>query len=371
MSQSIFVMNAEGELTRMEPTRYDSEDDLQALVADHPELLGVTDASEILLVRREQAVSDSVEGGARWSLDHLFVTRDAVPVLVEVKRASDTRIRREVVGQMMDYAANGVAYWPIEQIRASFEREYEEQGIDPAIQISQFLGEDTDEESFWGQVEANLRAGRIRMLFVADQIPSELARIVEFLNEHMGPEVLAVEIQPYEGGDGLRTLVPRLIGNTERAQAKKTTRHSGPRMSREEWLNEKVVPLGAAAVTNLENAVQVIENLGAETVNVTVSNGSLYCEFRNSNNKSICVFNILHDRVQINFGNISKLPSLISEQTRTEFLDRFEEAVGPLSTRNIQGFPCFPNEALSGPDERSAFENVAMDFIVKALDGGD
>jgi hypothetical protein len=32
--------------------------------------------------------------------------QNAVPTLVEVKRSSDTRIRREVVGQMLDYAAN-------------------------------------------------------------------------------------------------------------------------------------------------------------------------------------------------------------------------------------------------------------------------
>jgi hypothetical protein len=29
--------------------------------------------------------------------------QDAVPTLVEVKRSSDTRIRREVMGQMSDY----------------------------------------------------------------------------------------------------------------------------------------------------------------------------------------------------------------------------------------------------------------------------
>ena len=31
-----------------------------------------------------------------------------MPTLVEVKRSSDTRIRREVVGQMLHYAANAV-----------------------------------------------------------------------------------------------------------------------------------------------------------------------------------------------------------------------------------------------------------------------
>lgn len=44
---------------------------------------------------------------SRWSLDHLVVDQDAVPTFVEVKRASDTRARREVMAQMLDYAAKG------------------------------------------------------------------------------------------------------------------------------------------------------------------------------------------------------------------------------------------------------------------------
>jgi hypothetical protein len=33
-----------------------------------------------------------------------------VPTLVEVKRSSDTRARREVVAQLLEYAANATAY---------------------------------------------------------------------------------------------------------------------------------------------------------------------------------------------------------------------------------------------------------------------
>jgi len=47
-------------------------------------------------------------GGDRWSADHLFLDQDAIPTFVEVKRSTDTRIRREVVGQMLDYAANAI-----------------------------------------------------------------------------------------------------------------------------------------------------------------------------------------------------------------------------------------------------------------------
>jgi|SRR5579872_2595824 len=59
---------------------------------------------------------------ALWSLDHLFIDQDGIPTLVEVKRGTDTRIRREVVGQMLDYAANAVVYWPVESIRSHFDR---------------------------------------------------------------------------------------------------------------------------------------------------------------------------------------------------------------------------------------------------------
>ncbi|MBS1252774.1 MAG: hypothetical protein MAG451_01816 [Anaerolineales bacterium] len=68
------------------------------------------------------------------------------------------------------------------------------------------------------------------MVFVADEIPPELKRIVEFLNEQMDPaETLAVEIRQYVGED-LRTLVPRVIGLTSEAQQKKS---SGARETRE------------------------------------------------------------------------------------------------------------------------------------------
>jgi hypothetical protein len=35
---------------------------------------------------------------------------------VEVKCSIDTRIRPEVVGQMLDYVANPVVYWPVETL---------------------------------------------------------------------------------------------------------------------------------------------------------------------------------------------------------------------------------------------------------------
>ena len=56
----------------------------------------------------------------------------------------------------------------------------------------------------------------IRLVFVAGMIPPELRRIVEFLNEQMdSAEVIALEVGQFVG-QGLQTLVPRLIGLSAR-----------------------------------------------------------------------------------------------------------------------------------------------------------
>lgn len=77
------------------------------------------------------ALPDAEDAGSRWSLDHLFLDQEGIPTLIEVKRSTDTRIRREVVGQMLDYAANAVVYWPVEELRARFEPRCQESGTPP------------------------------------------------------------------------------------------------------------------------------------------------------------------------------------------------------------------------------------------------
>src|SRR3954454_9088408 len=121
---------------------YASEDLLQELLAKYRNLLAgdQIDSDEPrhwLLVSR-----DSEEDGAGWwSVDHLFLDQDAIPTIVEVKRSTDTRIRCEVVGQMLEYAANAVVFWPIDSLISWFEATCASKGEDSSDVISSFLGE--------------------------------------------------------------------------------------------------------------------------------------------------------------------------------------------------------------------------------------
>ena len=125
MSGGIYLIQSNGELLEMTERGYTSEDMLQTLLAKYPNLLAGSqmnpdDPRRWLLVAREAALPAEEGAGGRWSVDHLFLDQDGIPTLVEVKRASDTRIRREVVGQMFDYAANALIHWPVDIIRNSF-----------------------------------------------------------------------------------------------------------------------------------------------------------------------------------------------------------------------------------------------------------
>lgn len=230
MSDHIYLIDTDGDLHPMPETKFENEDVFQALLEKHPDLL-VTggEAPRWLLVTREMPVEDTHSGSNRWSLDHLFLDQHGIPTLVEVKRSTDTRLRREVVGQMLDYAANAVTHWSVDKIVSALEKRCEKDGTDPAVVVREHLqlsdSEDIDMavDKFWMTVKTNLEAEKLRLLFVADIIPGELQRIIEFLNNQMAQtEVLGVELKLFRT-DQFKTLVPRLVGQTEKAKQRKSS----------------------------------------------------------------------------------------------------------------------------------------------------
>lgn len=236
--QPVFVLG--GDLQALEPAGFESEADFQELLARHPRVLDFGSLVDgrplrLVLVAREMQVPTSPESGAAYWLDHLFVDADGVPTLVEVKRATDTRIRREVVGQMLDYAANAARYWPAALLQRSFEETCLQDGRSPEEAYADLLGGDRAAEDFWSVVEERLAAGQMRLLFVADRIPLELRAIVEFLNRQLRQtEVYAVELAQYRNGGDLRVIVPRVHGEVATAAKSPSGRRSVRRTTRED-----------------------------------------------------------------------------------------------------------------------------------------
>lgn len=271
----------------------------------------------------------SEEGGSgRWSVDHLFLDQDAVPTIVEVKRSTDTRIRREVVGQMLDYAANGVVHWQIETLRARFEENSEDAERDLAELLDTI---DADPEEFWQKAKTNLKAGKVRLVFISDKIPDELRRIVEFLNEQMDPaEVLAVEIKQYVSQDSnLKTLVPRIIGQTTKAQDNKSTgSRSVGQWDEESFFKELETKVPEA----VKPARAIFEWATSKTSRIVWGDGKQYGSFfptldnKGTTHKPLQVWT--GDYFYIKLGDMRTKPPFDDESKRSELLRLLNEVPG-------------------------------------------
>ena len=212
MSDRIFRLGDDG-LTALTAEPFGEEQELEELIAEHPELLG-DENRRWILVRRQQGIAEAAETGDRWAVDLLLIDQHAVPTLVEVKRGSNTELRRKVVGQMLDYAAHA-SHVRVDDLREEFEKSALARDRDPGSTLAELLdnGDEASADEFWERVATHLRASRMRLLFAADRVPGELARIVEFLNTQMpNVDVLAVEIRQFRAGE-IRTLVPTVIGH--------------------------------------------------------------------------------------------------------------------------------------------------------------
>ena len=233
MAERIYTIVGGGDLEPLEESPFSTEDELQALIAGHPELLDGEqmrpgDPRRWILITREKGIAERPDEGARWALDHLIVDQDAVPTLAEVKRGSNPEIRRTIVGQMLEYAAHAAQTWTVDELRQTFEKSASARGLDP------------------------------------------LKQVVEFLNAQMPDiEVLAVEIKRFQSRS-TQTLVPRIIGRTA-ASASHGTAGPRRRFTRESFLRElRSVEASDVAARLLDVALKSGANLGWGSSSVSV-----------------------------------------------------------------------------------------------------
>lgn len=359
MGDAIYLIGDDKRLLPMSETLYDSEPSLQELLADYPELLAGDQIDPVqprrwLLVDREQGVPEKRGSSARWSVDHLFLDQDGVPTLVEVKRSTNTEIRRQVVGQMMDYAANAVLNWSVDRIQEKFEARCKEKGKDPEEELYRHLADpEADPERFWQAVETNLRAGRIRLIFVADQIPPELKRIVEFLSGQMRPaEVLAIEVKQYTG-QGQRALVPRLLTGTNYSNG---------------FLEELSRNCDHASV----HIFLSIESwAGTRSLSPRSGGGKTYKTWYPilpSRDRNYHLFAIRTDcQIEFWFGEMRDVPPFDDRNRRLEIIHRLNKISGfRIPEKAVGGYPKIPLKTLMSPQIRNQFLAV-FDWVIDEI----
>lgn len=191
-------------------TRGYDEAFIQRLVLNHPALLPLNEIDPTCIA--PVPICDELPTQA-GPVDVFMITPTGMPVLVECKLWNNPQARREVVGQIIDYAKE-LQSWSYEDLqRACATRKRS------SFELSEFMAshvENLDQKTFVDSVTRNLRDGRCALLVVGDGIREGVEAIGEYLTGSGALQFTfgLVELPVFETPDGQRLVTPRTLAKT-------------------------------------------------------------------------------------------------------------------------------------------------------------
>ncbi len=152
-------------------------------------------------------------------VDNLLVTPAGDVALVECKLWRNPEARREVIGQIIEYAKE-ISTWTYEELQQAVSRTTRLGGPDAKPKQNLYemvsVNGEIDEASFHDAVSRNLRRGRFLLLIVGDGIREEFEGMAEFLQQHAGLHFMLalVELALFEVPTGGYIAQPRILART-------------------------------------------------------------------------------------------------------------------------------------------------------------
>lgn len=187
---------------------------IRDLVLAHPEVVPLQEVDPsfgpLIPVCKEL---DTREAGFA---DALFVNPLGMPTLVECKLWRNPEARREVVGQILDYA-RVLRRWTFSDMQREAARARREQGFDLFAHVRDAARlPDLDQAAFADNLTRNLGKGRLLLLVLGDGIREGVEAIAEYIQGTTGLHFTfgLVEAQVFELGDGRRIVQPRVLART-------------------------------------------------------------------------------------------------------------------------------------------------------------
>lgn len=188
-----------------------SEASLQQIIHDHPACLPISEVDPLFANPVPVCMELNTPAGP---IDNFLITPTGLPVLVECKLWRNPEGRREVVGQILDYAKE-LGRWSSSDLQRETARRLKGHG-NVMLDLVRRAGHEVDEIEFNDALTHNLRRGRFLLLIVGDGIREGVEAIAEYLTGNAGLHFTLglVELPIFRLPDGGRIVVPRLLTRT-------------------------------------------------------------------------------------------------------------------------------------------------------------
>ena len=192
-----------------------SEEDLEELLFRYPQSLPIADIDAsyagIVPICRQLGLPSGYA-------DALYVNQLGRITLAEFKLWRNPQARREVVGQILDYAKD-LASWDYEDLQRQVSLALGQGGNAPYELVRQQSPE-LDEAKFVDNVSHHLRRGEFLLLIIGDGIQEGAANIVDFVQRYSGLHfnLAMVEAALYRDAADSLIVQPRVLARTEIVQ---------------------------------------------------------------------------------------------------------------------------------------------------------
>ena len=194
-----------------------AESPLRDLIYAHPEILPVAQLEPE--IGRIVAVATEVNLSGAGFIDVLLVSEHGRLIIVECKLWRNPQARREVVGQILDYARELARYGYDDLQRVISSRVGRRGNV--LYDLAREAGSTMSEADFGDRVSRDLPAGRFLLLIAGDGITEGTQRIGEYLGAQAGLafDFGLIEIAEYrfvdpDTGAERRIVQPRLLART-------------------------------------------------------------------------------------------------------------------------------------------------------------
>jgi hypothetical protein len=192
---------------------YSGEAHLQEILYKDPDIVPIedvsldTELSPIKLMLKEVGLPGS------GSTDLLGIDGNGNIYIIETKLARNPEVRRQVIGQILEYAAF-----------------LNERGLDwldyivkkqKQVSISEYFDElndpDWDKESFEQNLRDNLNSRTFKLFIAVDEMNPDLQRIINYMVNVLNVEIYALELRYFKDKAGMELLVPNVHGGKKKA----------------------------------------------------------------------------------------------------------------------------------------------------------
>ena len=188
------------------PTGFPNEATLHTLVEEAPHLLPLAGTPRLIIVGREVLL-----GNGRADL--IAIEPAGRIAIIEIKLARNEEARRAIITQVLAYAAH---LWNLDQTALEQNVLYQHlqrrgyKSLAHAVESNDQEGS-FDAEAFSSGVTESLKNGRFRLVFVLDEAPEELVRLVNYLETISSQLVIdLISLSAYTV-NGSQILVPQRV----------------------------------------------------------------------------------------------------------------------------------------------------------------